>query len=99
MARIDRAGQFSKRFSGASGATLLESDASCPLWIVHRAFDPCGELCVQTINVVGVDAAPRHWLTMAQTVAVAGAFGGEASFVIVLGIEDRLGGALVAASG
>src|SRR3546814_7860947 len=68
MARIDRAGQFSKRFSGASGATLLESDASCPLWIVHRAFDHCGELCVQAINVDGVDAGPRHWLTMAQTV-------------------------------
>jgi len=31
MARLDRAGQFSKRFSGASGATLLESDATCPL--------------------------------------------------------------------
>lgn len=99
MARIDRAGQFSKRFSGASGATLLESDASCPLWIVHRAFDHRGELCVQAINVDGVDAGPRHWLTMAQTVAAAGVVSGEASFVVVLGIEARLAGDLAAARG
>src|SRR5690606_38437527 len=38
MARLDRAGQFSKRFAGASGATFLESEASCPLWHVHRTF-------------------------------------------------------------
>jgi predicted transcriptional regulator len=29
MARIDRAGQFSKRYAGASGTTLLESDVAC----------------------------------------------------------------------
>ncbi|OGS57938.1 MAG: transcriptional regulator [Erythrobacter sp. RIFCSPHIGHO2_12_FULL_63_10] len=98
MARIDRAGQFSKRFSGASSATLLESDASCPLWIAHRAFERRGDLCVQTISVDGVDAGPRHWLTMAQTVAAAGS-SGDASFVVVLGVEARLAGELVAARG
>jgi predicted transcriptional regulator/DNA-binding XRE family transcriptional regulator len=65
MARIDRAGQFSKRFSGASGATLLESDVSCPLWIVHTAFERRGDLCVQSVFVEGVDAGPTHWITSA----------------------------------
>ncbi|WP_427969404.1 helix-turn-helix domain-containing protein [Altererythrobacter sp.] len=96
MARVDRAGQFSKRFSGASGATLLESEASCPLWIVHEAFERRGELCVQSIKVDGVDAGPAHWLTMARTVEASGAVG-EARFAIVLGIEARLAGDLAIA--
>lgn len=98
MARVDRAGQFSKRFSGASGATLLESDASCPLWAVHRAFERRGELCVQPVLVDGADAGPDHWLTFARTVDAAGA-SGEARFVIVLGVEARLAGDMRAAKG
>jgi len=98
MARIDRAGQISKRFSGASGATILESDATCPLWIVHEAFERRGELCVQTVNVDGADAGPTHWFTMARTVD-ASATSGEARFVIVLGLEARLAGDLAAANG
>ncbi|MEO9463159.1 MAG: short-chain fatty acyl-CoA regulator family protein [Marinomonas sp.] len=89
MARVDRAGQFSKRFSGASGATLLESDASCPLWNVHQAFDQQGELCIQSIRIEGGDSGPNQWLTMAQTVAGTGGVG-EASFAIVLGVESGL---------
>ena len=91
MARFDRAGQVSKRFSGASGATLLESDASCPLWVVHDAFERRGELCVQPIVVDGADAGPDHWLTLARTVDASGA-SGDARFAIVLGVEARLAG-------
>lgn len=98
MARIDRAGQFSKRFSGASGATLLESEASCPLWVIHRAFERRGENCVQAIAVNGVDSGPDHWLTIARTVAGAGS-SGDATFVVVLGVEARLAGDLSAAKG
>lgn len=98
MARIDRAGQFSKRFSGASGATFLEGEASCPLWTAHVAFERRGELCVQPVMVDGADAGPAHWLTMARTVEAAGA-SGEARFVIVLGVEARLAGTLAAARG
>jgi predicted transcriptional regulator/DNA-binding XRE family transcriptional regulator len=98
MARIDRAGQFSKRFSGASGATILESDTSCPLWIAHSAFERRGELCVQAITVDGADAGPKHWFTMARTVAGSGA-SGDANFVILLGVEASLAGDLVAARG
>lgn len=98
MARLDRAGQFSKRFSGASGATLLESDSTCPLWIAHRAFDRHGELCVQPVVVEGAEAGPSHWLTVAKTVNAIGASTG-ARFVIVLGLEARFGAQLSVSKG
>ncbi|WFL76901.1 short-chain fatty acyl-CoA regulator family protein [Altererythrobacter arenosus] len=98
MARVDRAGQFSKRFSGASGATILESEASCPLWIAHEAFERRGELCVQAVMVDGADAGPAHWFTMARTVEASGATG-EARFAIILGVEARLAGDLAATKG
>lgn len=95
MARIDRAGQFSKRFAGGSGATLLESEASCPLWRAHRAFERMDELVVHPVMVDGAGAAPAHWLTMAR--AVEGR--DYARFVVILGIEARLAGELAAARG
>ncbi len=95
MARLDRAGQYSKRFAGASGATLLESEESCPLWHVHRTFERAGELCVQTVLQDGAGAAPAHWLTVSRTVQ-----GREgARFAVVLGIEARLAGDLASARG
>ena len=98
MARIDRAGQFSKRFSGASGATWLESDASCPLWDAHRAFERVGEMSVQPVLVERAGAAPAHWLTIARTVEGRG-IGGSARFVVVLGLEARLAAELASARG
>ncbi|WP_057882830.1 helix-turn-helix domain-containing protein [Tsuneonella troitsensis] len=98
MARIDRAGQYSKRYSGASGASLLESDASCPLWNVHRAFERAGEFCIQSVALDGSGAAPAHWLTIARTVQGRGT-GGEAKFAVILGLEGRLGTDLAAARG
>lgn len=93
MARIDQAGQLSKRFAGASGATILESEATCPLWIANKAFDRPGELTVQSVTVDGVDSGPDHWLTLARTVDGSGTMG-EARFAIILGIEARLAGDL-----
>lgn len=98
MGRIDRAGQFSKRFSGASGATFLESEASCPLWNLHRAFERRGEICKMTVEVDSVDSGPVHWFTLARTVAASGA-GDDASFAVVLGVEARLAQNLSAARG
>jgi predicted transcriptional regulator len=99
MARIDRAGQFSKRYSGASGATFLEADASCPLWDVHRTFASASEFVVQPIRVDGSGAAPSHWLTMARTVDGRATADASARFAVVLGIEARLAGDLAAARG
>ncbi len=98
MARIDRAGQFSKRYSGGSGAAWLESDTSCPLWRAHRAFERTGEICVQSVLVGDGGAAPARWLTVARTVQGRG-IGGEARFVVALGLEARLAGDLAAARG
>ncbi len=95
MARIDRAGQFSKRYAGASGTTLLDSEASCPLWHAHRAFERPGELCVQAVALDGAGAAPAHWLTVAR--AVEGR--DRARFAVILGIEGRLAEDLAVARG
>ncbi|GAA4643926.1 XRE family transcriptional regulator [Pontixanthobacter gangjinensis] len=98
MARIDRAGQFSKRFAGASSATLLESEASCPLWVANSAFERHGDLCTQSIAVEGADAGPGDWFTIAKTVEGSGA-SGDARFVVVLGLEAGLASSLAQARG
>lgn len=97
MARVDRAGQISKRFAGASGATLLESEATCPLWAVHRAFERPGELAVQPIVVEGADSSRDHWLTISHVAASATA--GAARFSVTLGVEARLASELAPARG
>jgi predicted transcriptional regulator/DNA-binding XRE family transcriptional regulator len=93
MGRIDRAGQFSKRFAGASGATLLEGNASCPLWVPHSAFEWAGQWCRQVVHLPEAGVAPADWLTIARTVE--GSFSdGVARFAIILGLESRLAGNL-----
>ncbi|MXO73966.1 ImmA/IrrE family metallo-endopeptidase [Altererythrobacter aerius] len=95
MARIDRAGQVSKRYAGASGAAWLDGDASCPLWLAHRAFERTGELCVHPVLVDGAGGAPAHWLTMARTVNGRGG----ARFVVALGVEAHMAADIAAARG
>jgi len=85
MARVDPAGQFSKRLSGASGATFLDDEHSCPLWHVHRAFSRAGEWQVQRIDV---DAAmPNDWVTISRTVGRAE--NNNARFAVTLGLETH----------
>ena len=93
MIRIDRAGQSSKRFAGASNAPLVESDARCPLWALHRAFDRPGEIVTQ---LVAVDDA--RWFTFARTVQPQGARAG-AIFAVGLGVEAKLAAPLALARG
>ena len=68
MVRLDRAGQFSKTFTGASTALFVESDASCPLWHAHRAFDRAGDLQVQFVALDNSGDRDGGWLTMARRV-------------------------------
>ena len=98
MVRIDRAGQFSKTFIGASTARFIESGASCPLWYAHRAFDRAGELQVQFVALDNSGDRDGGWLTMARTVEGSGA-PGEAQFVVVLGVEAVLANELAQARG
>ena len=97
LVRIDRAGQASKRFSGASGSPLVESDARCPLWRVHHAFDRPGSLIGQLVELE--DGA--RWLTLSRAGAPQGRrYGGvEAEFAIGLGVAADLAGGLSAARG
>ncbi|MFA5962844.1 MAG: short-chain fatty acyl-CoA regulator family protein [Sphingomonas sp.] len=84
MVRIDRAGQASKRFSGASGAALAEAEGRCPLWRLHEAFDRPGSLVVQLVELED----ETRWLTMARTVTPQGhRYGGvPAEFAVGLGV-------------
>jgi predicted transcriptional regulator len=99
MARLDRAGQFSKRYAGASGTTLLQSEASCPLWNVHQAFEHAGQFCAQLVAIEG-DSDSEAWFTLARTVSGSAVAGEEAPrFTVVLGVEARLAGQLALARG
>ncbi|GAA0312728.1 short-chain fatty acyl-CoA regulator family protein [Sphingomonas oligophenolica] len=97
LVRIDRAGQASKRFSGASGSPLAEAEGRCPLWRLHHAFDRPGVLAVQLVELE--DGA--RWLTMARTVTPQGRRYGAvpAEFAVGLGIAADLGGGLAVARG
>ncbi len=97
MVRIDRAGQSSKRYAGASNSPLVETDKRCPLWHLHRAFDRPGTLVRQ---LVALEDGSR-WFTLARTVRPNGARAGgvEAEFTIGLGVEARLASSLADARG
>jgi hypothetical protein len=97
MVRIDRAGQASKRFSGASGAALAEAEGRCPLWRLHEAFDRPGSLVVQLVELE--DGA--RWLTMARTVTPQGRrYGGvPAEFAVGLGVAADQARTLAVARG
>ncbi|MBY0582897.1 MAG: short-chain fatty acyl-CoA regulator family protein [Sphingomonas sp.] len=97
MVRIDRAGQASKRFSGASAAPLAEADARCPLWRLHQAFDNPGQLMIQLVELED----SSRWLTIARTVTPQGRRYGAvpAEFAVGLGVAAELAGSLVVARG
>lgn len=100
MARIDRAGQLSKRYAGASGTTLLEADATCPLWVIHEAFERAGRICTQFVAFREASGAESQWFTLARTVERSGTNSdASARFVVALGLEARLAPQLAAASG
>ncbi|OCC24777.1 transcriptional regulator [Croceicoccus estronivorus] len=100
MARVDRAGQFSKRYAGASGTLLLEGEYSCPLWVAHQAFERAGNICVQLIAMEEAGQGEREWLTIACTGEGRGANDLSAvQFVTVIGVEAKLAAQLAQARG
>jgi len=64
MIRIDRAGQVSKRYSGASNAALIEGDARCPLWNIHDATKQSGRLITQWLELED----GTKWFSMSYSV-------------------------------
>lgn len=97
LVRIDRAGQASKRFAGASGSPLAEAEGRCPLWRIHAAFDRPGALAVQ---LVALEDGTR-WLTVARTVTPQGRRYGAvpAEFAVGLGVAAEQAGTLAVARG
>ena len=95
MARIDRAGQVSKRFIGASGAVFLESDDICPLWCAAHAFERQGEMLIQSVVLGETGAGVNHWLCVARTAAG----DDDARFALVLGVDAAFAGDLAQARG
>ena len=97
MLRVDRVGEASKRYAGASASPLIEADGRCPLWDVHAAFDQPGSLVRQLVELE--DAS--RWFTIARTVSPQGTRIGQvrAQFAIGLGVEASLAAPLAAARG
>lgn len=97
MIRVDRAGQSSKRYAGASGAALVEAEGRCPLWHLHRAFDRPAHLMVQLVELEDGE----RWLTMARTVTPQGQRYGlvSAEFAVGIGVAAEHAGTLAAARG
>jgi XRE family transcriptional regulator, fatty acid utilization regulator len=97
MIRIDRAGQASKRFAGASGARLVEADGRCPLWRLHAAFERPGRI---DTDLVELESGER-WFTFARTVHPQSRRAGDvgAEFVVGLGLAAELAGSLALARG
>ncbi|WP_136161994.1 helix-turn-helix domain-containing protein [Sphingomonas flavalba] len=97
MLRIDRAGQASKRYAGASGAALVEAGGRCPLWQVHAAFARPGETIAQLVALED----DSRWFTMARAVHPQGQRSGgvDAVFAVALGLEAGLAAPLALARG
>lgn len=97
MLRIDRAGQSSKRFAGASASPLAGTERRCPLWHVHNVFARPGTLLPHLVELEDGD----RWFTLSRTVRPQTAVSGsvEAEFAICLGLDAKLASPLAAARG
>lgn len=93
MLRFDRAGQVSKRYAGASGSAMVDGAVRCARWRVHEAL----ERAVLIRDVVELEDGST-WLTLARCVtSPAHDYAGQsARFVVVIGVERRLAGAISA---
>jgi XRE family transcriptional regulator, fatty acid utilization regulator len=92
MIRIDRAGQSSKRYIGASASPLVENDGRCPLWRLHHAFEAGGRIVKQLVDLED----NSRWFTLARIVRPQY---GDSEFAIGLGLEARLASSLSLARG
>ena len=97
MIRIDRAGQSSKRYAGASASPLVEHEGRCPLWTLHHGFDHAGQIMRQVLEL----ETGSRWFTLARTVRPQGGRAGNvrAEFTIGIGLDAALATPLAAAKG
>ncbi len=97
MLRIDRAGQLSKGYAGASGSALIDAVHRCPLWAVHHAFDQPGRLIRQLAELED----GSRWFTIARSVRHHGGAAGvpQAEHVVALGLAAEHAPSLALARG
>jgi len=97
MLRIDRAGQLSKGYAGASGSSLIDAVHRCPLWAIHHAFDQPGRLIRQ---IAELEDGSR-WFTIARSVRHHGGAADvpAAEHVVALGLAAEHANALALARG
>ncbi len=97
MLRVDRAGQVSKRFAGASGSPLVESNPLCPLLDSFAVFQRPDERIVQ---LVALEDGSR-WFLSSRCVAPPGGWAGaiKARFGVTLGLTADAAAELAAARG
>lgn len=97
MLRIDRAGQVSKRFAGASASPVVESAVPCPLLDAYAAFARPDERIVQLVQLED----GSRWFTSSRCVAPPGGWAGavRARFVVTLGLAAEAATGLAAARG
>ena len=97
MLRIDRAGQMSKGYAGASGSALIHAVHRCPLWAIHRAFDWPGRLIRQLAELED----GSRWFTIARSVRHHGGAADvpAAEHVVALGLAAEHAGSLALARG
>lgn len=99
MLRVDRAGQVSKRYAGASGSPIADGPGVCPLWDVFATFARADETVTDLVETED----GRRWLTLARCVTPQGAWGGaglvKARFAVALGLEAAEARTLAAARG
>lgn len=97
MVRIDRAGQFSKRYGGASQSPLASQYHLCPLWNISNALARPGEIQLQLVECED----DSLWFTISRSVQgiASGANGTGAQFAIALGIRADHAGNLGYARG
>lgn len=94
MLRVDRAGQVSKRYAGASASPLAEGEL-CPLWDIFQSFARADA----TISEVLETEDGRRWFTLSRCVTPQGAGAISARFAIALGVEAAQAKTLAAARG
>ena len=96
LLRVDRAGQVSKRYAGASVSPLVEGPGLCPLWNIFEAF--ARDEIVS--DLVALEDGSR-WFTLARAVHPQGARVASipARFVIAIGLAAADAPALAVTAG
>ena len=96
MLRIDRAGQVSKRYAGASGSPMVDGAIGCARWRIFEAFERPHMLVHDRVMLED----GSRWLSWARNIEgqARDAAATPARFAVVLGLEERFATSISAPS-